>query len=190
MRFKLNAVLVFSLFIIVFLIQLVLLNWSWKCPICQEGTNIQKNQVIEETKLITKNEPTAKKETSKTDEFEDLEIFSPNTWIINNKVAQYGAKLILMKDEELIIEALAFFDTSAQTGSYIQSKAFQCLVKIDDNIHSLNVIEAINLDSNIVIGTRRYLWRIRLYIYTFLNKKKIIKVAIISIFNYEKMPSE
>ena len=190
MRFKLNAVLVFSLFIIVFLIQLVLLNWSWKCPICQEGTNIQKNQVIEETKLITKNEPATKKETSKTDEFEDLEIFSPNTWIINNKVAQYGAKLILMKDEELIIEALAFFDTSAQTGSYIQSKAFQCLVKIDDNIHSLNVIEAINLESNIVIGTRRYLWRIRLYILYFLNSKKVIKVAIKSIFNYEKMPSE
>lgn len=152
MRIKCINCVIAILLSLIFTVQIILLRRSSSCS-CETGLSwtppINQDNIpkTHNEKKIQSNEPRL--------------VFDPNTWIINNKVAQYSSKLILVENEVLIIEALVFFDFENQIASYIQSDANKCLMKLDEKIHELSIYEAISMDTSIVKERRRLLWRVR-----------------------------
>lgn len=119
-----------------------------------------------------------------------LEPFDPNSWIFNNKVAQYGSKLILLNNDQIVIEALAFFDYFSQNINFIKSNAIKCLLKIDNMIKTISITEAINIQTWIVSnGSSRYLWRVRCVVEKSFHLFKFsqIQVAISDYSEYKKI---
>lgn len=159
MRFRLANVGIFFLFLISFHQLIIYIKW-WKTnssskSIISINPRLNFLNQVTTTKVLKTSEPILSSNNSWS-----YIVFDPNTWIINNLVAHYGSKLILFSNDDLLIEALAFFDTTRQSESYIKS-AFKCLLNLNEKTHKVSIIEAISLETWINVQGRRFLWRIR-----------------------------
>lgn len=113
--------------------------------------------------------------------------FDPNTWIFNNKVAQYGTKLILTIEGKMIIESLGFFDYSSQNNAHLR-QSLTCLLKINYLLYKLKIYEAHSMQTWIRVDTGRSLWRVRCEVPSELTAQAdLFQVAISDAAEYETL---
>jgi hypothetical protein len=120
-------------------------------------------------------------------------LFKPNTWLFNTKIAQYGTKLILTKqNDSLIIETLAFINYQREFLITKTTSMFniKCLTSNDDNEREqFDVYEAIRLETSIKVDhSERCLWRIRCRVPSDKHRFQFeqIKIALIDIFQVQE----
>lgn len=129
----------------------------------------------------------------KTEVISNITVFDPNTWIFNQKVAQYSTKIIRTKDNKLYVEALTLFSYINEDHELIKEK-IKCIVYIDHRISAvLDINETIKRPTFTTnYKTFRSIWKVRCQlspINQYLLNLNRIRVAITDIQEYKELNS-
>lgn len=117
-------------------------------------------------------------------------VFSPNTWIFNQNIAQYSTRVLLTRQGNVIVEALAFVSYENEKPDLVRGK-MRCVVFLNSKVHIFRMYETISMLTRIPSGSMYYrqLWKLRCRIPSSVHSYNLngIKIALTDIEEYERL---
>lgn len=121
-----------------------------------------------------------------------VQVFDANTWIFNQRVAQYSTKIVLDNRGDVIIEALAFFSYENEISDLIKSKV-RCIALVGKRVHVLRILDSTSIVTLIPSGSifSRLLWKIRCELkstmYDASDNLREIRIALTDVEEYQNL---
>ena len=119
-----------------------------------------------------------------------IPIFESNTWVFNQNVSHFSAKLILTKEHRLFVEAFTIFNYIKDNEKNIFYEKIKCIVMLDWALHIFNISESIILYKSSDASQIPDFWKVRCEIKPvdeFLSKITKIRVALTDIGEFGRL---